>query len=71
MNQLKKILGLVWMLLGPIAIYYLVSTAISEIKARPVIDTQIQWGIFIFVFIPISLGLMIFGYFAWKGEYKE
>ena len=64
MNQLKKILGLVWMLLGPIAIYYLVSTAISEIKARPVIDTQIQWGIFIFVFIPISLGLMIFGYFA-------
>jgi predicted Na+-dependent transporter len=71
MNQLKKILGLVWMLLGPIAIYYLVSTAISEIKARPVIDTQIQWGIFIFVFIPISLGLMIFGYFAWKGEYED
>ena len=71
MNQLKKILGLVWMLLGPVTIYFLISTAISEIKAKPVIDTQIQWGIFIFVFIPISLGLMIFGYFAWKGEYED
>ena len=71
MNQLKKILGLVWMLLGPVTIYFLISTAISEIKAKPVIDTQIQWGIFIFVFIPISLGLMIFGYFAWKGEYDN
>jgi predicted Na+-dependent transporter len=71
MNQLKKILGLVWMLLGPVTIYFLISTAISEIKAKPVIDTQIQWGIFIFVFIPISLGLMIFGYFAWTKEYDN
>ena len=36
MNQLKRFLGLIWMVLGPIAI-----------------------------------GLTIFGWYAWKGEYKS
>lgn len=64
-------MGLVWLLLGPVAIIYLISMAAAEIKARPVIDTKIQWGVFIIVFVPISIGMMIFGYYALKGEYSQ
>lgn len=71
MNALKKILGVVWFLLGPVAIWYLIKTAANEIAAKPVIDTKIQWAVFIIVFIPICIGLMIFGYYALKGEYSR
>ena len=71
MNHLKKNLGLVWMLLGPVGILYLASTAHAEIAKKPVIDTRIQWTVFIVVFIPISVGLMLFGWYAWKGEYER
>lgn len=71
MNHIKKILGVVWILVGPMAIYYLVKTGLQEIAAKPVIDTKIQWGVFIVVFIPIAIGLMIFGYYCVKGEYSH
>ena len=71
MNQLKRLLGFAWMLLGPFAIYFLIRTALSEIEKKPVIDTKIQWGVFVVVFIPIAVGLMIFGYYAIKGEYDH
>jgi len=59
------------MLLAPVAIFYLIKTALVEIAKKPVIDTKIQWGVFIVVFIPIAIGLIIFGYFAFKGEYDR
>ena len=71
MNFLKRILGLLWILLAPVSIYYLISTAGSEIAKKPVIDTKIQWGVFIVVFIPIAIGFVIFGYYAVKGEYDQ
>jgi len=64
-------MGVVWMLLGPVAIFFLVNTALVEIAKKPVIDTKIQWGVFVVVFIPIAIGLMIFGYYAYKGEYDQ
>jgi hypothetical protein len=36
-----------------------------------VIDTKIQWGVFVVVFIPIAFGMMIFGYYATRGEYDH
>ena len=71
MNQVKKIAGIVWMILGPIAVYYLVKTALHEIQKKPVIDTKIQWGVFVIIFIPIAIGLVIFGWYAFKGEYNR
>jgi hypothetical protein len=71
MNQLKRIGGLVWMLLAPIAIFYLVKTGLSQMAAKPGLDTKIQWIVFIVIFIPIAIGLAIFGYYAWKGEYDR
>jgi hypothetical protein len=71
MNQLKKWLGIVWIILGPVTIYYLCKTAIAEVARKPVIDTKIQWAVFVIVFVPIAIGIMIFGYYAYKGEYDE
>jgi len=71
MNAIKKFAGILWILAGPLAIYYLVKTGAAEIAKKPVIDTKIQWGIFIIIFIPIAIGLMIFGYYALQGEYDS
>ena len=71
MNTIKKIAGIIWIVAGPLAIYYLIKTAAGEISKKPVIDTKIQWGIFIGIFIPIAIGFMIFGYYALKGEYNR
>jgi hypothetical protein len=69
MNTIKKIAGIVWILMGPVAIYYLIKTANEEITKKPVIDTKIQWIVFVVIFIPVAIGLMIFGWYALKGEY--
>jgi len=57
--------------MGPAAIFYLIKTASEEIAKKPVIDTKIQWIVFVVVFIPIAIGLMIFGWYAFKGEYDR
>lgn len=71
MTALKRIAGIVWILLGPLAIFFLIRTASSEIAAKPSADTWIQWGVFVLVFLPIALGLSLFGYYAMKGEYDQ
>lgn len=71
MNALKRITGILWIIAGPLAIYYLVRTAISEINKKPVIDTKIQWAVFVIVFIPIAIGIIIFGFYAIRGEYDH
>ncbi len=71
MNQLKRYLGLLWMALSPVTVFYLIKTAAAEISAKPMIDTKIQWGVFVLIFIPIAVGLAIFGYYAFKGEYDH
>ena len=71
MNALKRIAGILWIIAGPFAIYYLVRTAIDEINKKPVIDTKIQWAVFVIVFIPIAVGIIIFGFYAIKGEYDQ
>ena len=71
MNAIKRYLGVIWMILGPVAIYYLIKTAAAEIAKKPVIDTKIQWAVFVIVFIPIAIGITVFGYYALKGEYDH
>jgi len=74
MNALKKALGIVWMLLAPTAIIFLFQQAIqktSEAEGIAKTNTALQWGIILFIFIPICTGLAIFGYYSWKGEYDK
>jgi hypothetical protein len=71
MNYIRRIAGILWIIAGPLAIYYLIRTAAREIAKRPEIDTKIQWIVFVAVFIPIALGMIIFGYYSLKGEYDS
>ena len=71
MNIIKRLFGIVWIALGPLALYWLIRTGLSEITKNPVINTKMQWGVFIVVFIPIAVGLILFGYYALKGEYDR
>ena len=73
MNIVKKYLGLIWLLLAPVVIYFLVSGAISNIDpaGKKDINNPIIWVIIISIFTPIAIGLMIFGWYALKGEYDH
>lgn len=71
MNIIKRFAGIFWIILGPLAIFYLIKTAAEEIAKKPVIDTKIQWIVFVVIFIPIAIGLMIFGWYAFKGDYDH
>jgi len=75
MNKLKKALGIFWMLLAPLSIIFLLLQAIEKVglaeEGVAKTNTALQWGIILFIFIPISAGLVIFGYYAMKGEYDQ
>jgi len=73
MNNIKRILGIIWLLLGPLFIYFLVNGAIENIDpdGKKDINNPIIWVIIITIFTPIAIGLMIFGWYAFKGEYDH
>jgi hypothetical protein len=73
MNAIKKLLGLLWMILAPTAVVMMFQQAGEKINlaaegvART--NTALQWGIILLIFIPVSIGMIIFGYYSFKGEY--
>jgi len=73
MNSVKKSLGIIWLLLGPVFIFFLVYGAILNIDpdGKKDINNPIIWIIIITIFTPIAVGLMIFGWYALKGEYDQ
>lgn len=73
MSRIKKIMGLLWIILAPVIIYFLVKSAIHNISSGGTkdINQPIPWIIIITIFTPIAVGLMIFGYYAFKGEYDK
>ena len=73
MKLLKRWLGIVWMILGPVIIYMLVKSAVENIDpaGHGDINKPIPWVIVIAIFTPIAIGLVIFGWYAWKGEYDQ
>jgi len=74
MDAIKKVLGIIWILLAPTAVILMFMQAIEKTYAVEGIartNTALQWGIILFIFIPICTGLAIFGYYALQGEYKK
>ena len=65
MNQIKKMLGIVWILLAPVIVVVLAWQAfekISQASALTRSNVMMQWVIILIIFIPICVGLLIFGY---------
>jgi len=71
MNAVKKILGLVWILLALAMGYFLISFGVPKFTSGT--QDGLVFGIIIlFVLLPlIVLGLGVFGYYALIGEYNE
>ncbi len=75
MKTLRKILGIFWIVLGPLAVGLMAWQAWDKIsRAEPGMaqtNTALQWGIILLIFIPIAIGLVIFGRYALMGEYDH
>ena len=73
MNSVKKMLGIVWIVIAVAAIFFLVQSAIHNIKPDGKLDINkpMPWVIIIIIFTPIATGLALFGWYALKGEYEE
>lgn len=75
MSAIKKFLGIIWIIIGPLAMIFLFIQAIEKVGLTHTdierTNTILQWGIILFIFLPISIGLMIFGFYALKGEYDH
>lgn len=71
MNNIKRILGVVWILIGLFAAYYLfVNQALDMWKTGG--DKLVPAIIYTFVLAPIIVGgLSIFGYYCLIGEYDN
>jgi nitric oxide reductase large subunit len=72
MATIKRILGVVWIILGLAAGYYLlVSQAIPQFSSGRSEDL-VPAIIYTFILMPIITGgLCIFGWYALRGEYDE
>ena len=73
MDKLKRYLGIIWMLIGPVIFIMLVIGAVNNINghAKGDISNPIPWLIILGIFLPIAIGLTIFGYYALKGNYDK
>ncbi len=71
MNNIKKLLGLVWIALGLYAGYELFGRYGGNLGSAKM-DDKIQAIVFVFVLLPIIVGALVrFGLYALQGEYDE
>ena len=73
MNKLKRYAGVVWMIAGPLIFILLLIAAWYNIDStgKKDINNPVPWIIIIGIFLPIVIGLVIFGWYALKGEYDH
>jgi hypothetical protein len=75
MNTIKRYLGLLWMILGPLSIVFGVMQATKELSAKAIVpptqETYTFWIIILAIFVPIAAGMSLMGYYAWQGDYDK
>jgi uncharacterized membrane protein YadS len=66
MNQLKRFLGILWMMIGPIVFILLIISALQNINStgKGDISNPIPWIIILVIFAPIAIGLLLMSYLA-------
>ena len=72
-NVFKRYFGLLFLFIAPFVIYELISGAAEHIdsKKTELINSPVNWIVIIAIFTPIAIGLVIFGWYAFKGEYDQ
>lgn len=78
MGNLKKTAGFLWILLAAASVIFMLYRANLEIgqavasgKADDILNQRMFWFIVIPIFTPIMAGLVLFGWYAWRGEYSR
>jgi ABC-type polysaccharide/polyol phosphate export permease len=74
MNQIKKLLGYVWMVVAPAIICFLLYQAITKISIASEAtraNVILQWVIILLIFTPICVGFFIFGKYASQDAYAN
>ena len=74
MNTIKKYLGVLWMLLSPVIVAFLLWQAAEKINAATtatLANVTLQWMIILLIFFPVCIGFFIFGYYAWQQAYNH
>ncbi len=72
-NAVKRYFGILFLIIAPFVIYELINGAITHIdnKKTELINSPINWIVIIAIFTPIAIGLVIFGWYAFRGEYDQ
>lgn len=73
MNAFKRYFGLLFLIIAPLVIFGLVKGAIDHVDTagKKDINNPVIWIIIITIFTPIAIGLVIFGWYAFKGEFDH
>lgn len=73
MNTFKRYFGLLFLFIAPFVIFQLIKGAIEHIDTagKKDINNPVIWIIIITIFTPIAIGLVIFGWYAFKGEFDQ
>jgi uncharacterized membrane protein required for colicin V production len=74
MGIIKKIIGVLCMILAPVSAYLLTSEGLKKMAAAipaEKANATTQWSILILIFLPVMAGLFIFGWYGLKGEYED
>jgi hypothetical protein len=73
-DAIKKWMGVVLMVAAPLIVAFMCWQAFDKISISDEahrLNTILQWTIILIVFIPVNCGLVIFGYYAWKGYFCD
>ncbi len=70
-NRLRRVAGILWMLVAVLMVVGLFVLAIRELTVHATIDNKMFWYVILPIFTPIMAGLGLFGWYAWQGAYDE
>ena len=73
MKNIKRLLGLLWIVIAIVSIVVLLLGAYQNIDMKGTTDISkpLPWIIIIAIFTPIAIGMGIFGWYAFKGEFEN
>jgi hypothetical protein len=72
MDSLRKVFGFIWMagaLALAVSLPYFAISRLSSPDATQ--EDYVFWIVIVTIFIPIIIGFVLFGYYAFKGEYND
>lgn len=71
MDHIKKIFGVIWILLAGFSVWFLISFGVPKLTSGTQ-DGMVFGIIIVFILMPIiSGGLALFGYYSVIGEYSK